>query len=117
MIRRGPVSVAALAALAMLTGCASSPANVAEPVARTDIFAYATSTELVVADGTAIVSRTPGTFDTTRDVGVTKDAKFAFGRKIRRTDRSSRQYPQEHTPSLFGCPVVAVRSYRSVEAP
>ncbi|MFI6041155.1 hypothetical protein ACIA8C_05945 [Nocardia sp. NPDC051321] len=81
MIRRRSVSVAACAASAMLlgvTGCTDIPPGVIEPQAKTDIFAYATSTELIVADGTTTVSRTPGAFDTTRDVGLTKDAKFAF---------------------------------------
>ncbi|MFD6157684.1 hypothetical protein ACFWF7_37145 [Nocardia sp. NPDC060256] len=81
----------AFAALVLLvaTGCAGTPTSTTEPVPRTDVFAYATSTELVVADGTTTLSRTPGSFDTTRDVGVTKDAKFAFWKEDSRTGDES----------------------------
>ncbi|MFC9439547.1 hypothetical protein [Nocardia sp. NPDC057030] len=92
MIRRRLAQVVSCAAVAILlgaAGCTDTPPGVLEPRTATDVFAYATGTELIVADGTTTVSRTPGAFDTTRDIGLTADAKFAFWKEDSRTGAGS----------------------------
>ncbi|WP_067539472.1 hypothetical protein [Nocardia crassostreae] len=73
-------AVAVLSALLLgLAGCVTVPEP--SPSEGRELFAYTTSEELVIADGTGVRSRTPVRTDTRSEIRFTVDAKYIAARE------------------------------------
>lgn len=73
MIRRWSIHATAIAAMLLgAVGCGSDDPAPQHP----DLYAYGSDRELIVADGTAVLSRTPGQFTSADEIRFTRDGKY-----------------------------------------